>query len=278
MSENEATKQGKTECGIIMPISEYGSYAVDFWKKIRLILDEAITAVGMVPHPVWEDDKTDIIHAKIVTNIATLPVVIGVIIGNNPNVMLECGMRLWTNLPLLLIYGDGEKIPFDVGSISCLKFPQNFEYFRVVELKDQVIEKLKQLTGAAFKGFKSYYSLPAEVEEPQVNQKIDFKQFVLDMRSSITSLAKEVRSYNQRLTDVIVEGSPGLGRNNLSGDSSCYQAGATGPSGPFGGYYGSRYYGGIELATPYGCNSVATDIGVPPISGASVEHSVDIKK
>lgn len=86
MSEKKNTS-GITECGIIMPISQYGSYTEDFWSKIRKILDDAISSANMKSHPVWEDSKNDIIHAKIIKNISSLPVVIGVIVGGNPNVM-----------------------------------------------------------------------------------------------------------------------------------------------------------------------------------------------
>ena len=110
----------KLKCGIIMPISQCSNYSAEFWAKVKNFVCEAITNAGMTPLPVWEDDKNDIIHAKIIKNIDTLPVAIGVIVGHNPNVMLECGMRLWKNLPILLLHGDGEKIPFDVGSICSL--------------------------------------------------------------------------------------------------------------------------------------------------------------
>ena len=120
----------------------------------------------MKPHPVWDEENNDIIHAKIIHNISSLPVAIGVIVGSNPNVMLECGMRLWSNLPILLLTGDGDKIPFDVGSISCLQFPTNFDYFNVVGLKNDIADRLMKLIKPEYKTFKSYYSLPLEVEVP----------------------------------------------------------------------------------------------------------------
>ena len=127
----------------------------------------------------------------------SLPVVVGVIVGGNPNVMLECGMRLWSNLPILLINGEGEKIPFDVGSISCLPFPKDFDYFEILKLKEQICEKLKSMLNPAYKTFKSYYSVPAEVEAPKAEDKIDFNQFVGEMRGEIRLVREELRNYQQ---------------------------------------------------------------------------------
>lgn len=182
---------------MIMPISQFGTYTEDFWLKIRKILDDAISSANMKPIPVWEDNKNDIIHAKIIKNISSLPVVIGVIVGGNPNVMLECGMRLWSNLPILLIYGEDEKIPFDVGSISCLPFPKDFDYFEILKLKEQIVEKLKSMLNPEYKTFKSYYSVPAEVKAPKAGDKIDFNQFVGEMRGEIRLVREELRNYQQ---------------------------------------------------------------------------------
>lgn len=256
MSEN-LIAEGKLKCGIIMPISQWGNYSAEFWAKVRSFVCEAITNAGMTPLPVWEDDKNDIIHAKIIKNIDTLPVVIGVIVGHNPNVMLECGMRLWKNLPILLLHGDGEKIPFDVGSISCLSFPTNFDYFQVQKLKEDIVQKLRLMIAPGYKSFKSYYSLPAEVEEIKGDEKIDFKQFVDEIRSTLDLVKVELREC-KRMIDDQVSGSVvsvrqpfggAFGSSLSAGMSSCYQTGATGSCGPSGGYEDFYPNGKIQVGT-----------------------------
>lgn len=234
----------KLKCGIIMPISQWGNFSAEFWAKVRKFVCEAISKAGMTPLPVWEDDKNDIIHAKIIKNINTLPVAIGVIVGHNPNVMLECGMRLWRNLPILLLHGEGENIPFDVGSISCLAFPTNFDYFQLQELKEAVAQKLKLMIAPGYRSFKSYYSLPAEVEEFKGDEKIDFKQFVDEIRLGIDLMKAELREC-KRMIDARVMGSGAndyqpfggpFGSGLSAGASSCYQMGATGSSCSSGAY------------------------------------------
>ena len=226
------------ECGIIMPISQFGTYTEDFWLKIRRILEDAVLSANMKPIPIWEDNKNDIIHAKIIENISSLPVVIGVIIGGNPNVMLECGMRLWSNLPILLIYGEDEKIPFDVGSISCLPFPKDFDYFEIVKLKEQIVTKLKMMLNPEYKTFKSYYSVPAEVETPKAEDKIDFNQFVGEMRREVQLVREEVRNYQQAQDTFLMRmqryNVPYSRRMQMGGQYQCYPRTETMSVGPTG--------------------------------------------
>lgn len=246
MSENE-----KKECGIIMPISAYGTYSAEFWAKVKKIICEAIIQAGMEPHPVWEDDKNDIIHAKIIKNIDALPVIIGVIVGQNPNVMLECGMRLWKNLPVLLLHGEGEKIPFDVSPIPCLPFPLSFDYFQIQKLEEDIVQRLKLMVEADYKSFKSYYSLPAEVDVLSAKEKIDFNQFVGEIRGGFNSLSAEMRDCRSIIEEHIRDSMINERRSGIRGLSAeaypYYQIGATGPIGPSGGYNSSCMKGTVSM-------------------------------
>lgn len=187
-------------CGIIMPIAAWGSFTEEYWKKILSFVSSAIKDAGMTPIPAWEDKKNDVIHAKIIENIASLPVMIGVIVGCNPNVMLECGMRLWTNKPILLIYGDGEKIPFDVGGIQCLRMPANCDYFEFVSLKKEIVEKLKHVISDEYRTFKSYYNVTNVVEEPEGIGSVKFEDFVKEVRGTITRLNEDLVSLRNDMT------------------------------------------------------------------------------
>ena len=251
MAEN-----AKKVCGIIMPISAHGAYSAEFWEKVKRVVCEAITLAGMTPHPVWEDEKNDIIHAKIIRNIDTLPVIIGVIVGQNPNVMLECGMRLWKNLPILLLHGTGEKIPFDVSPIPCVPFPSGFDYFQIQELKDEVAQRLRLMVEPDYKSFKSYYSLPAEVDVLGTKDKMDFNQFVEEIRGGFNSLATELRD-SKRIIEEHIRDSMDHGYRPDSSSLSTgtylaypyYQMGATGPMGATLGYEASC----TKERMPMGC-------------------------
>ena len=195
-------ENSRIKCGIIMPIASYGTYSEEFWTNVRSFLVESIQDAGLEPIPAWENDTNDVIHAKIIENIASFPVMVGVIIGFNPNVMIECGMRLWTNKPILFLHSAAEKIPFDVGSISCLSFPVDFNFFKCSELKKEIANRLKDLMGKQYKAFKSYYGLPKEVEEPKETKKIDFSQFVSEVRSNIQSLKDLLKTVLQRTESI----------------------------------------------------------------------------
>lgn len=180
-------------CGIIMPISAFDSYAKEFWENILEFLKDAIREADMDPVVAWEDEKNDIIHAKILENIASMPVMIGVIMGGNSNVMLECGMRIWSNKPILLIKGVDEKLPFDVSPIQCLSLTSDCNYFGMLELKAEIVKKLKYLIGVDYKTFRSYFNIPEEVEAPKkVAEKINFDVFVKEVRQEIASMRNDI--------------------------------------------------------------------------------------
>lgn len=264
-------EEDNLKCGIIMPISAYGNRTAEFWEKVKQFVCEAIVEAGMEPVPVWEDKKNDIIHAKIISNIDKLPVAIGVIIEHNPNVMLECGMRLWRNLLILLLHGDGEKIPFDVGSIQGLLFPTNFDYFLLTQLKKDIVAKLSLMRSPDYRSFKSYYSIPAEVEAPDANAKIDFKGFVNEIRSGFNSLNNELRELRKIVDEPAVfplsyAQIPSYGRQSAQA-LKYYQMGAVSSSGPTGGLETSTSIKPMPAESPMSNDSsIDADSSSPNVS------------
>lgn len=199
MEQGESNKERSNCCGIIMPISTFGSYTKDFWESILGFLKDAIRAADMNPIVAWEDERTDVIHAKILENIATMPVMIGVIMGGNPNVMLECGMRIWSNKPILLIKGEEENPPFDVSPIQCLSLAVDCNYFRMLELKTEIVKKLKYLLSDEYKTFKSYFNVPESVEVQKTGGKTNFPELLRDIRQEITLLRSDVGGLRRRV-------------------------------------------------------------------------------
>lgn len=189
MNKNQQTVS-LVKCGIIMPISSFGGYSKKFWGEIKNFLEDTISSIGMIPQPVWEDKTNDIIHAKIVSNISELPVVIGVIIGRNPNVMLECGMRLWTNLPIALINAEGENPPFDVSSIPCLTLSIVSKKPDFSNLKEKLEERLRSMMANGYKPFKSYYSIKKVDQVPKVCKQVAVNKAIAIYEKKINQLAE----------------------------------------------------------------------------------------
>ena len=189
LSMNDTDKEDKI-CGLIMPIAsmEGTPYSKEFWNNVRQFLAEAVNDAGFELVPAWEDENFGVIHARIIENIKTIRVMIGVIIGHNPNVMLECGMRIWTDLPILLIGEEGAIIPFDIKPLECLGYPTDREYSKMCKLKQDIATKLKAMVSPDYHAFKSHFNVEAEEDKDLKVSKIKISQFMIDTSNEINSL------------------------------------------------------------------------------------------
>ena len=144
----EATAE-KPICGIIMPISECTNkgvtYSAAHWESMKLFLEDAIRESGYEPKAVWEGIEQSVIHSRIVNNIADFPLMICVICGSNVNVMIELGLRLMTDKPVLVIYEEGTQPPFDVNVLQMFGMPINPDYKDYQYLKKQIKEVLPKM-------------------------------------------------------------------------------------------------------------------------------------
>lgn len=202
MAKRSVKDKKSRECGLMMPIaamiSQSGNpYSAEYWKSVREFLDEAVEEADMKLVPAWQDDKYGVIHARIIENIKTMEVMIGVIIGYNANVMLECGMRLWTNKPILLIAEDDANIPFDIKPIQCLLFPKDREYSKMKQLKKDIVETLKAMVRPDYVPFKSHFNVEPSTEVSDDVSKIELAQFMVDTKNELQSLRAQIESIKQ---------------------------------------------------------------------------------
>lgn len=234
------------DCGIIMPISTFKvnevTYTESYWKGVLSFLVDSIEAAGFNPVVAWESDKSDVIHSKIVSNINKMPLMVGVLVGTNPNVMLECGMRLWTRKPLLLLVADNvEKIPFDISPVNCLRFPVDCNYGKLKSAKKEIRQRLKEMASDGYKSILSHF-LDVEPSETEAVDRVSLSKFMAETR-------REIEDIKQKLnTQVAMSGSwnypvlpslSGVGFNSpswmndlrrLSSENSGSQTGPTGPT------------------------------------------------
>ncbi len=186
-------------CGIIMPISTMKvgelTYSDEYWKGVLAFLYDAIKSAGFEPMVAWENDKSDVIHAKIVQNIDSHDVMIAVLVGNNPNVCLECGMRLWSQKPLLILVSDkAPKIPFDISPVNCLEFPEDCHYEKLKRLKSKIKDSLKRISAAGYPSILSHFaSVKLSDETPSV-KKEDIERFMNETKDSIRKLQSQVET------------------------------------------------------------------------------------
>ena len=200
----KSSQEGCNVCGLIMPISAMSGtqYSEDFWIKVREFLNSATADAGFSLTPAWEDEKFGIIHARIIENIRTMPVMIGVIIGQNPNVMLECGMRIWTDKPILLIVEEGGRIPFDLSPVECLEYPIDREYSKMCQLGKDIGAKLKAMVSQGYRTFKSHFNVEATNDVNGLKTSLQLSEFMADTTNDIRSLKFRIEELTSRLDEV----------------------------------------------------------------------------
>lgn len=200
---NRSQQDGGNTCGLIMPISAMSGaqYSEDFWVKVREFLNSATADAGFNLTPAWEDEKFGIIHARIIENIRTMPVMIGVIIGQNPNVMLECGMRIWTDKPILLIVEEGGRIPFDLSPLECLEYPIDREYTKMCQLSKDIGAKLKAMISPGYRTFKSHFNVEANNDVKGLKTSLQLSEFMADTTNDIRALKFRIEELTSRLDE-----------------------------------------------------------------------------
>lgn len=133
----------KEVCGIIMPISAIEGYSSEHWKEILYILNESITAAGYTPNLVSDASDSGIIQKRIIQNIYENPIVVCDVSAKNPNVMFELGMRLAFDKPTIIIKDDYTDYSFDTSIIEHLSYPRDLTYWKILEFKTKLTEKIK---------------------------------------------------------------------------------------------------------------------------------------
>ncbi len=190
-TEVEADKQNE-RCGIIMPISSLDGCDEGHWANVLAILSDAIRIADYEPNLVSAADDIGVIQKRIVQNIYQNPIVVCDVSGKNPNVMLELGMRLAFDKPVIIVKDDKTSYSFDTSPIEHLSYPRDLRYHTIVEFKDSLARKIKATVAASQKG--DHTTFLGHFGEFQV-AKIDTKEVSADdlILSQIQEIRDEIR-------------------------------------------------------------------------------------
>lgn len=196
-------------CGIAMPIAGTESpYTESHWRDVRVIIERAIAKSGLRAQPVWEQSTTDVIHSKIIANLYQNAVVVCDVSSQNPNVMLELGMRLSTKLPTIIISDMVERPPFDTALIEHLVYPVTLEYLASDLFIERLSDRIKAVHQSAkdrtYKSFVEQFTFET-VQPTQVEVTAD--QYIMErldrLASAISSLGmrpERPRQFDNRTT------------------------------------------------------------------------------
>ncbi|MHC2215542.1 hypothetical protein [Rhizobium leguminosarum] len=72
--------------------------------------------------------------------------------GKNPNVMLELGMRLAFDKPVIIVKDDKTTYSFDTAPIEHLGYPRDLRYQTIVDFKESLSSKITNTVTASQKG------------------------------------------------------------------------------------------------------------------------------
>lgn len=194
----------KPICGIIMPISACTSndvvYSAAHWQSMRLFLEDAIKEAGFEPKAVWEGEDQSIIHGRIVNNIAELPLMICVVCGCNTNVMIELGLRLMTDKPVLVIADDNFSIPFDVHVLKMVVMPTVPDYKDYQDHKERIKEILPKMLEPGYKTFSSYFK-QVSPRDISGSEKVEVAQFMNEAKDAIQKLQTQIATLSSKMED-----------------------------------------------------------------------------
>lgn len=195
-----STSQKKKTCGLIMPISAIGEYDEEHWKEVKECLEDTVKELGFEVRMVSDNDLNLLIPSKIVQSLLQDDIIICDISGINPNVMFELGLRIGFNKSYIILFDEKQKIPFDINTISCLKYPSTLNKVQMKKfeksLKDR-IEKSEQEEGNDF--LKAYGKI--KVYEPET-EKVTTTEFQEQFLEKMNSLSNVITRIDFRLSKV----------------------------------------------------------------------------
>ncbi|HGF7640677.1 hypothetical protein CU005_1837 [Enterococcus faecium] len=129
-------------CGLIMPIAPMPGYDSNQFSDVKEFLINAITEIKKYNFKTRlvsdSDGEIDIIHKSIVNNINKDPIVICDISGRNGNVMLELGLRLAFDKPVIIIKDNKTDYMFDINMIKHLEYPSDLRHNKMLLFKEEL--------------------------------------------------------------------------------------------------------------------------------------------
>ncbi|NOQ25832.1 MAG: RNA helicase [Bacteroidales bacterium] len=189
-------KNTKPKCGIIMPISQIGSYSAEHWSEVLSILKDTIKDCDFEPNLVSDADDIGIIQKRIIQNIYSNEIIVCDVSAKNSNVMFELGMRLAFDKPTIIIKDSKTDFSFDTSIIEHLMYPSDLRFSQINIFKEKLAEKIratydKSVNDSHYSTFlKSFgqYKI-AKLEEKEVTSEAFILKSLDELKSQINQLS-----------------------------------------------------------------------------------------
>lgn len=157
LADDEGKAEHQYTCGIVRPIAAFDGYTSLHWEEVEKIIVEALEPVGFKVALVSADDAISVIHGRIVRNLAQNDLVIVDVSGKNPNVMLELGLRLAFDKPVMVIKDNITEYSFDTSPIEHMTYPADLHYFTMTKFASDIARKaLATVKAPETEGYQSF--------------------------------------------------------------------------------------------------------------------------
>ncbi len=194
------TLQNKKTCGLIMPISAIGEYNEEHWQEVKECLEDTIKELGFEVRMVSDNDLNLLIPSNIVQTLFQDDIIICDISAANPNVMFELGLRIGFNKSYILIFDEKQKIPFDINTIFCLKYPSTLNKIQMKEFEKKLKERIEKVTQEEGNDFLKAYG-KIKVYEPET-EKVTVTEFQEQFLEKIDFFSNLITRVEYRLRKV----------------------------------------------------------------------------
>lgn len=197
-------------CGIVMPISAIDDCTMEHWQEVLRILKEVIGELKYTPNLVSDAEDSGIIQKRIIQNLYENEIVVCDVSGKNPNVMFELGIRLAFDKPTIIIKDDCTDYSFDTGIIEHLCYPRDLTYWKILNFKKALREKILSTLDKARKDpeYSTFLKNFGEFKVAKLKTKtVPQDEFILE---SLKELKTDVARIGR-----MVSAPPGSGMNGL---------------------------------------------------------------
>ena len=200
-------EEDKPICGIVMPISANDGCSEKLWEEGKGILTDAIESAGYEANLVSNADDVGIIQKRIVQNLYDNDIVVCDVSCKNANVMFELGLRLAFDKPTIIVSDTDTNYSFDTSVIEHLMYPRDLNYYKIVDfkakLKDKIVSTMKKAKkdpsySPFLKSFGEFKVASIEHKEGSINEAV--LQRLDDMQQAIGRLSRPMRDIEFRRT------------------------------------------------------------------------------
>ncbi|MGY2133621.1 hypothetical protein ACW9KT_15435 [Hymenobacter sp. HD11105] len=185
-------KIGEGICGIVMPMSGSGDYSAEHWAQIRTIIEDAAEEAGFKARIVSTNTSQGIIQSNLVNNLDRDEIVICDLSNNNPNVMIELGMRIAFGKPFILIKDNVTNFSSDIGLIIHELYTKDMLYPEMKAFKNKlsvlIKAKAEEVKSPGYKSFISTFSVKEVDFDDIQSEKIGVKELLTELVNSINVL------------------------------------------------------------------------------------------